>query len=121
MVNPNGRRGAKWERDVADFWAEVFPDADRRVKGGPKDRGDLAGVPGVCGEMKDEAKHSLGTYMDEVKVEQANARATWGWCFLKRRGFNVKHGYAICTIEQARAIHKLLADQLRMRRDMVDD
>ena len=110
MTNPSGRRGADWEQKVADYLKEAFPLAERRVKNGRYDRGDTSGVPNVCIEAKAERSIDLPGYLDELEVEQANADARFGFVFVKNRRHGIGDGYAVMSIERARALLVVLRD-----------
>ena len=100
MTNPSKQKGSAWERAVADYLAgHGFPTADRAPLRGGADRGDIAGVPFVV-ECKAERAINLAGYMDEVKVETANAGAPFGVAFVKRHNRRVGDGYAVMTIEE---------------------
>ena len=110
MANPSGRKGADWEQKVADYLKEAFPLAERRVKNGRYDRGDTSGVPNVCIEAKAERSIDLPGYLDELEVEQANADARFGFVFVKNRRHGIGDGYAVMSIERARALLVVLRD-----------
>jgi hypothetical protein len=83
--------GSSFERAAADFLkANGFPFADRRVKSGAKDKGDIGGVhvhgrPVVL-ECKNTAKINLGTWAAEAEVERVNDDALVGVVVHKRHG-----------------------------------
>ena len=110
MANPSGRKGADWEQKVADYLKEAFPLAERRVKNGRYDRGDTSGVPNVCIECKAERSIDLPGYLGELDVEQANADARFGFVFVKNRRHGIGDGYAVLSIEKARALLVVLRD-----------
>ena len=110
MANPSGRKGADWEQKVADYLKEAFPLAERRVKNGRYDRGDTSGVPNVCIEAKAERSIDLPGYLDELAVEQENADARFGFVFVKNRRHGIGDGYAVMSIEKARALLVVLRD-----------
>lgn len=96
MSNPNGRKGSSWERTVADYLSVTgFPYADRRVKRGSNDAGDIGGIPGVMIECKAEKRMDLSGYMDEVRVEKKNAAAQVGAAVIKRRNHGVERAYVV--------------------------
>lgn len=79
------------ERLVADYLRDNgFPFADRRVKTGALDRGDVGGVhvhdQRVAVEVKNTAKISLGTWCAEAEVERVNDGALAGVVVHKRHG-----------------------------------
>ena len=96
MSNPNGRKGSSWERTVADYLSVTgFPYAERRVKRGSNDAGDIGGIPGVMIECKAEKRIELAGYMDEVRVEKQNASAQVGAAVIKRRNHGVARAYVV--------------------------
>ncbi len=84
-------KGSSFERLVADYLAiNGFPFADRRVKSGAKDKGDIGGVH-VNGERlvlecKNTSKISLGTWAAEAEAERVNDTALAGVIVHKRHG-----------------------------------
>lgn len=86
-MGANKAKGSSAERDLVAFLrANGFPHAERRLAGATKDRGDIAGIPGVVIEAKNCARTELGAWVDEALVEQANDRADLGVVWHKRRG-----------------------------------
>lgn len=89
--------GSRAERLVADHLADQMNDdrIDRRVKTGAKDRGDIGGVRSALGErvvveVKDTARLTLGTWMNEVDAEKGNDDAPIGVVVHKRVGHGEK-------------------------------
>lgn len=85
------KAGSSFERMVADYLKENgFPFADRRVKNGAKDKGDIGGVhvhdQRLAIEVKNTAKISLGTWAVEAEVERVNDEALAGVILHKRHG-----------------------------------
>jgi hypothetical protein len=79
------------ERVVADFLAvNGFPFADRRVRTGAADRGDVGGVivngGRVAIECKDVARMNLAGWVTEAETERVNDGALAGVVVHKRRG-----------------------------------
>jgi hypothetical protein len=62
-----------------------FPEAERRALNGTKDRGDIAGIPGVVIEVKAHATFELASWLDEALREGANANAPISVVWHKRR------------------------------------
>jgi hypothetical protein len=84
-------KGSSFERLVADYFkANGFPFADRRVKSGAKDKGDIGGVgvhgQGVVIEAKNTTRISLGTWAAEAEQERVNDEALAGLILHKRHG-----------------------------------
>lgn len=85
------RKGSSFERLIADYFkANGFPFADRRVKTGAKDRGDVGGVhvhgQPVVLEAKNTTRTELGTWAGEAEVERLNDDALVGVVVHKRHG-----------------------------------
>lgn len=84
-------KGSSFERMVADFLKDHgFPFADRRVKSGAKDKGDIGGVMAhgerLVLECKNTSKISLGTWAVEAETERLNDNALAGMIVHKRHG-----------------------------------
>lgn len=93
-------KGRTWENDVVDlFRAAGFSNAERRRQRGIRDAGDIAGIPGLVVECKNERKITLSLYLDELLSEVAEAPEDWGVVALKRRGKSVNEGYAVMRLE----------------------
>jgi hypothetical protein len=85
------QKGSSFERLAADYLkANGFPFADRRVKNGAKDRGDIGGVhvhgQPIVFEAKNTSRISLGTWAAEAEVERLNDKALAGVIVHKRHG-----------------------------------
>lgn len=80
------------ERLVADYFRDNgFPFADRRVKTGAKDTGDVGGVHVHDQRLAIEVKNYGGklepsTWLKEAQVEAVNDQAAVGLVVAKRRG-----------------------------------
>lgn len=98
-MGKNQRLGAAWEQAVADYFKDHgFPHCERRVTNGAKDRGDLSGIIGVVIECKNEQRIDLSGYMDEVRVEKANAGVELGFAVIKRRNHGVDRAYVVMEL-----------------------
>ncbi|MFE4229156.1 hypothetical protein ACFRJ8_14855 [Arthrobacter sp. NPDC056886] len=91
MTAYHRQKGSSFERLIADYLkANGFPFADRRVKNGAKDRGDVGGVGTDAGrlvlECKNTSKISLGTWATEAETERVNDEALAGVIVHKRHG-----------------------------------
>lgn len=85
--------GAKFEQDIADYLQDRLDDdrIERRVMGGINDRGDISNVRTLQGgrvviEAKNVGAMSLGSWVDEAKIERGNDDALIGVVVHKRRG-----------------------------------
>lgn len=80
--------GRAWEKAIVDYLhLRGWPHAERRRLEGSKDRGDIAGIPGLVIEAKNTKTISLAEFLDEAGVEAENAGAAYGVAWIKRRGF----------------------------------
>ena len=74
------------ETAVARFLqANGYPHAERRALAGQADRGDIAGIPGLVIEVKNEKTMRLAEYLDEAHAEARNAGAALAVAWHKRR------------------------------------
>lgn len=87
------KAGSSFERLIADYLAEQLDDdrIDRRVKGGAKDRGDIAGLRTITGgrivaECKNTHRDSLPAWIREAEVERGNDDALVGVVMHKKHG-----------------------------------
>ncbi|WP_242594542.1 hypothetical protein [Streptomyces sp. GB4-14] len=86
-MSASKRKGTAAESAVVDFLrTSGFSQAERRTLGGAKDRGDIAGIPGVVIEVKNCARQELPAWVAEAETERDNDRATLGVVWHKRRG-----------------------------------
>lgn len=86
-MSASKRKGTRWESAIVDYLRNNgVPHAERRTLNGAKDRGDLAGLPGVVCEAKSAARMELAAWLDEAEKERANAGAAVGFVWAKRRG-----------------------------------
>ena len=82
------KKGPLFEAQVVAYLRENgFPHAERRVMGGSRDRGDVAGIPGLVIEDKNSPEYvrKLATWLDEANEEAANGAAI-GVVWHKRAG-----------------------------------
>lgn len=99
MSSPSKIRGTRWESAVRDYLvSRGFSGVERRSLNGNKDRGDLLGVDGWTFEAKDEARISLAGYVDEARVEAANAGTPWFAAIVKRRRKSTADAYVVLPL-----------------------
>lgn len=108
-MSASKRKGTAWETAIVCYLlANGVPHAERRTLGGAKDRGDIAGIPGVVIEAKSAARLDLAGWIDETETERRNDRSSVGAAWVKRRGkASPGHGYVVMTGER---FLRLLAD-----------
>jgi hypothetical protein len=99
MTNRNKTKGSAWERAIVTaLQAAGWPFAERRLAGAAKDRGDIAGVPGVVIEAKNTATRNLAGWVDEAELERVNDGAWLGVVWHKRVGHaSAADGYVTMT------------------------
>jgi hypothetical protein len=97
MSNPSKAKGTAWESEIVSFLQSCgWPYVERRTLAGSKDRGDIAGIPGVVIEAKATKTVALGAYLDEANTEVLNDGANLGVVWLKRRGqTSAGNGYVV--------------------------
>lgn len=86
-MSRNKDKGSAAERAIVDYLRRVgFTHAERRLAGATKDRGDIAGIPGVVIEAKNQARAELGEWLKEAHIERDNDGAQIAAVWHKRRG-----------------------------------
>lgn len=97
MTNPPKKKGTAWESAIVNYLrGNGVPHAERRSLGGTRDRGDVAGIPGVVIEAKSAARLQLSAWVDEANVERANDGADVCVVWIKRvRKTSPGEGYVI--------------------------
>ena len=87
VTTASKRKGSKAELDVVKYLqSQGWIYAERRLAGDRNDKGDVAGVNGVCIEIKNRTKISLAEWIAEMIVETKNALARTGVVIHKRKG-----------------------------------
>lgn len=86
-VSRTRSKGTAWETTITTYLqSRGWLNAERRTPNGRHDRGDIAGVVGVCIEAKNAARIDLAGWLDEAHLEAGNANAPIGAVWFKRRG-----------------------------------
>jgi hypothetical protein len=87
-MTASGRKGTEGENAVVRALLPTYPMADRRVKHGLRDRGDISGIaPGVVIEVKAAPKdYRIGTWLNEADIEGANDNASLAVVWFKLKG-----------------------------------
>ena len=80
------QKGTRWETAIVDYLRPYAPWVERRARSGAKDRGDIAGLPGVVTEAKSANRIELSTWVDEAETERVNDGAKVAAVWIKRRG-----------------------------------
>lgn len=100
MTSPSKRKGSSAERDVVNYLKKLgWKYAERRLAGDTFDRGDVAGIPEVCLEVKNHKTQDLAGWTKELQVEMKNAKAETGAVVHKKRGItDVGQWYATMPV-----------------------
>ncbi|MEV4228109.1 hypothetical protein AB0J81_13610 [Streptomyces bobili] len=77
-------KGTTAEREVVRYLQQWWPAAERRALSGNKDKGDVAGIPGVVVEVKAAATQLLPKWQRETWAEMENAGAAHCFLVVKR-------------------------------------
>lgn len=92
------QKGTAWETAVVRYLQDFSPVVERRALHGGKDKGDVAGIPGVVIECKNEKTLTLAAYVDEAVAEGDNADADVAAAWIHRRGkASPADGYVVMT------------------------
>lgn len=78
------QKGTAAEREVVRYLAKWWPAAERRALSGAKDKGDVAGIPGVVVEVKAATRQTLAAWQRETLTERRNAGADLCMLVVKR-------------------------------------
>ena len=109
MANPNGRKGAQFETDVMRWLRKMGAVAERLVKAGANDEGDL--VATISGksyilELKNRKTISLPEFWREATVEAENYAKARGleatppaYIILKRRNAGIEDAWVIQNLD----------------------
>lgn len=103
------QKGSKFETKVLNFLRDEGFDAYRNPLHGAKDQGDIRLASGrVAVECKNQARHSLGEWLDEATTAAHHAGADCGVVIFHRRGKgNAADDYALMDL---RALTYLLRE-----------
>ncbi|MGK5530878.1 hypothetical protein [Streptomyces sp. URMC 129] len=75
MSTKSKAKGTAAEREVVRYLQQWWPAAERRALSGNKDRGDVAGIPGLVVEVKAAAAQQIAAWQRETEIERQNAGA----------------------------------------------
>ena len=104
MTNPAGTRFES--RLVKHLQERGFPLAERRVRSGAKDRGDVSGIMDICIEAKAVKRIALAEWLDEAIVERDNAHAALTFVIFPRKNHHIGRAYVLCELDQWIEEHK---------------
>ena len=95
-------KGTSWESAIVTYLQTAgWVHTERRALNGAKDRGDIAGIPGVCIEAKSAARIELAEWLKEAQTEKVNSGASVGAVWIKKRGkTSAGDGYVVMDGQQ---------------------
>ena len=79
-------KGRETENVIVEYLRQWSPLIERRRLNGSDDQGDIAGLPGVCIEVKSGAKLSIPKWLSELEAEVKNSHAVWGTILCRLKG-----------------------------------
>jgi len=86
-VSAARRKGTQAETAVVRALRDAgFIHAERRALNGTQDRGDIAGIPGLVIEVKNQRRDRLSEWITEAAVERTRDNARYGVVWHKRAG-----------------------------------
>ena len=106
------KKGPLYESRLAAYFTRMLGiPVERRVMGGARDRGDLAGIPDWTVEAKNVTISSLGAALNEAKREAVNAGTRYFALVLNRRSHDLERGYAVIELWE---LAELIAAQIEL-------
>lgn len=111
MVNRSKQKGTTTERLVVEYLQRNgWPYAERRALAGALDKGDIAGMPGLCVEVKyGNGTLKIGPWLTETGIERLNAGADHGILVVKPFGLGEKSVESWYAVMVAADFDSLLA------------
>ena len=86
-MSASKQKGTAFENNTVDgFRAAGFYNVERRALHGTNDQGDLAGIPGVVIQCKNDKRHDLSGWLRELYAQMDNANADLGAIVFKKKG-----------------------------------
>lgn len=89
-------KGTAWESKIRDYLLDEGIEVHRQPAHGVNDKGDLHIGTDIIVEAKNQARHSLGEWLDEALTEAHNAGRRVGVAWFHRRGKGqARDGYVL--------------------------
>ena len=90
------QKGTRWETAIRDYLHGEGIEVHRQPAHGINDKGDLHVGEDIIIEAKNQARHSLGEWLDEATSEAVNAARDVGAVWFHRRGkSSPRDGYVL--------------------------
>lgn len=113
------KRGPHFESRLAAFFtATLGRPVERRVMGGAKDKGDLAGIPWWVIEAKNVTIAGLGQAMNEARKEAENDGCRYFAAILNRRSHALERSYAVLELWELAELIKAQLELAALRARM---
>ena len=107
-MSKSKQKGTLAETAVADLLRKVWPTVERRALAGVNDKGDIAGIPKIVIEVKNQKSYKISEWLKETNQEQLNAKADYGILVVKPNGVGVSRVEDWWTVIPLRDLVSLL-------------
>lgn len=92
-------KGRDTENRFVDYLRHWVPHVERRRLNGTHDRGDIAGTPGICWEIKSGARLDLAGWLHELATEVRHDHADHGIVVIRPKGQpNPENWWTVLTL-----------------------
>ncbi|MCT2594255.1 hypothetical protein LHJ74_30845 [Streptomyces sp. N2-109] len=107
VVNYLNKKLGRITEDGRFKWPIDSRNIKRQAQTGRKDVGDIWAYPFIL-EAKDEARHSIPSYIRQANQEALNAGTEYGAAVVKKRGANIADSYVCMDLRTfARVLESL--------------
>jgi hypothetical protein len=107
-MSKSKQKGTLAETAVADLLKKVWPMVERRALAGVNDKGDIAGIPKIVIEVKNQKSYKISEWLKETSQERLNAEADYGILVIKPNGLGVSRVEDWWTVLPLRDLVSLL-------------
>lgn len=83
------QKGTLAESSIVNYLKQFWATVERRALQGVNDKGDIAGIPKIVIEVKNQKSYKIHEWIKETKQEQLNAQADFGILVIKPNGVGV--------------------------------
>lgn len=83
------QKGTLAETAVAQYLQSTWSTVERRALSGLNDKGDIAGIPNIVVEVKNQKTYKIKEWLKETETERINAQADFGILVIKPNGVGV--------------------------------
>jgi hypothetical protein len=88
-MSKSKQKGTLAETAVVELLRKVWPTVERRALAGINDKGDIAGIPKIVIEVKNQKSYKISEWLKETAIEKTNAKADYGILVIKPNGVGV--------------------------------